>query len=581
MNPALLLACLLQGIGTSTAPVVINEFLYDHTGTDDREFVELYNRSGAAVDIGGWMLAAEDPTTTNPTYTIPMGTMLAAGDYYVLGSALVPNVDQVVGATNLWENDNESLTLKDSLGTTIDTLVYESNKGIWNAALAEGPGVYGNVTTPIALPGPMVHGRVRDGYDTDNNGYDFALLPQTPGTSNLGPSLLPLLENYDAAAVGSSSTTWTGSFVVPRVIDPATADANNPNAIALSPQGGNALIAWDPSGGGNASLLLSSTGDQFDVDAYVYFAAGSYSSTGIDQWESMSLGVGTTDTLGNHPNPGGFLSGMGVTGLVEANTGVAWTYIRFRDDPTGVVTNMLFLVDYNDGGGVGTTVLGSVPIVAGTNDGWQRLRLRVNGTKVEGWFGGTPGLNDGTMFSGTTAQRILGPVYIQYRELVSMNAETRPFTMDDLRIRRHGPGLDEVLPPSPCIGSGGCSPRIGWDSGTPVGLSMAPHAVTLTDAFPGGVAVLVVGLTAGPPFPMDLSLSFGGAPCWVLNDLVVYGAKLVAGPGPCRGTASIAVDLSGVPPGSGPVFGHWLLPDPGSMLGIPVTASDGISLTTQ
>ena len=55
--------------------VVINEFSYDDSSTDDAEFVELYNASGVAVDISGWQLRASNtvgpPDDNNADYTIP------------------------------------------------------------------------------------------------------------------------------------------------------------------------------------------------------------------------------------------------------------------------------------------------------------------------------------------------------------------------------------------------------------------------------------------------------------------------------------------------------------------------------
>ncbi len=59
---------------TTTAPntVVINEFLA-HTDDPDLDFIELYNRSTAAVDISGWFLS---DTTRSNLFTIPTGTVL-------------------------------------------------------------------------------------------------------------------------------------------------------------------------------------------------------------------------------------------------------------------------------------------------------------------------------------------------------------------------------------------------------------------------------------------------------------------------------------------------------------------------
>jgi len=136
---------MMQGAG---APVVINEFSYDDSGTDDREFVELYNSTKAAIDISGWKVDSADSSGPNKAYTVKPNTKLAAGAFYVMGSAKVPNVNQVVGTTNLWENSDESLTLRDSKGKSIDTLVYEGNKtpatATWNKGLFEKVPVWGN-----------------------------------------------------------------------------------------------------------------------------------------------------------------------------------------------------------------------------------------------------------------------------------------------------------------------------------------------------------------------------------------------------------------------------------------------------
>ena len=141
LSTSLLLAAAFLPQGGPSAPVVINEFSYDDSSTDDLQFVELYNRSGAPIDLSGWQLTSEDPSGSNFAVTLLPGTILAPGAFYVIGDSGVPNVDLALGANP--ENSEESLTLLDASGTVMDTLVYESNKGVWNAALAEGDGVWG------------------------------------------------------------------------------------------------------------------------------------------------------------------------------------------------------------------------------------------------------------------------------------------------------------------------------------------------------------------------------------------------------------------------------------------------------
>ena len=59
--------------------VVINEIMYKPiSGDSNDEYLELYNRSGASVDLSGWNF------TSGLGYTIPSGTLLAPGGYLVV-----------------------------------------------------------------------------------------------------------------------------------------------------------------------------------------------------------------------------------------------------------------------------------------------------------------------------------------------------------------------------------------------------------------------------------------------------------------------------------------------------------------
>jgi hypothetical protein len=74
--------------GTSNTPprlaaVVINEVMYHPISEDDNdEYVELYNRSGSAVDLGGWRLQG------GISFTFPSNTVIAAGGYVVVAENL-------------------------------------------------------------------------------------------------------------------------------------------------------------------------------------------------------------------------------------------------------------------------------------------------------------------------------------------------------------------------------------------------------------------------------------------------------------------------------------------------------------
>src|SRR5688500_10925062 len=137
------ICAILSSWNAACAAIIINEVVYDDGGTDDREFVELYNNGASAVDISGWVVRNSDtvaaPGDNNADFTIPATTSLAAGDYYVIGMTGVANVDLVVTGTQ--ENDNEGMELLDASGMVVDTLITELNKGpvaISTSATAEG-----------------------------------------------------------------------------------------------------------------------------------------------------------------------------------------------------------------------------------------------------------------------------------------------------------------------------------------------------------------------------------------------------------------------------------------------------------
>ncbi|MFQ5504409.1 MAG: lamin tail domain-containing protein [Planctomycetota bacterium] len=499
------LLCAMQGI--VNPPVVINEFSYDDTLTDDREFVELYNRSKAPVNISGWVLDSEDPFGKNKVYTIPSNTTLAPGAFWVLGSAKVPNVNQVVGTINLWENSQESLTLLDTSTPPkiIDTLIYEVVKGIWTTIpprkLLEGEGVWG---TFFSVDGHETSwSRLQDGMDTNNN-RDFHLLPSTPGKTNNPYLPLPYSENFDKLTSGGPVPKWGESFVKPKVIDPTKISVANPHVIKASPQGGLAAVQWDPAGGGNTAMLLHKGFKDVLLEAWVYFDA-KLENTG--ESETWSIGVqGGTGTFFNIPDPSGKL---GTT--FNANTGVSWIYQVTDTAAT------LYLVDHNDGGW-GTravtkpVVLGSVLVKPGVNDGWQRLRLQVVGNLAEGRFGGSYGFGDGVRIAGTISAPAHGGVYIGYRENVAQVPPTlRPFTFDRLQI---GPSPSQIslygtatksTVGTPIIGTNGV-PVLGWAQFRVTGSGLVKNNISLVILGTKKVNVPLVGgvpgltLLANPEF---------------------------------------------------------------------------------
>ncbi|MCB9880378.1 MAG: CHRD domain-containing protein [Planctomycetes bacterium] len=642
---SLLLSLSMIGAPQGSGSIVINEFSYDDSGTDDREYVELYNPTKSDIDISGWLLEAADDATpdNNPDYTIPANTVLKAGAYYVIGSALVDNVDLVVGTTNLWENDSESITLKDASGKIIDTVVYEANKG-WPAAkanLIEGEGVWGNYTgihgslmslgfamllgknqVPVnastangratlkfdsttgnisirvvtrgitgtaahlhqgakgtnggvlvplsqtapgvwtgsgtlsateitaylagdcyinvhsaANPGGEIRGQAletvstswsRYSGDTDDNGYDFHLMPSTPGMSNDLLEAMPYAANFDAMADESEVDEWAGSFTFAHVIDPTTVSTSNPNAIPVSPQGGKAAAFWDSSGGGNANILMVPAAGVAVFEAYVYIDTKTVPTGETETW---SIGFGTTGTFYNTPDPGGSLSFT-----ANGNTGIAWTYQNLS---TGA---NLYLVDNNNGGDgtsaiTSSRILATIPLTA-ANSGWQRLRLEVNDKSGVASFGGTLGCADGASYAFSLDQQDWkGParcVYVGYREFLASNATCRPVTLDAVSVTVSS-SENEIYGTAKATTKG--TPKIGANSPATVGNNA--FAIELSGLVPSGASILVYGSRL--PTPVDMT-KLGGQTGSFLYVLPLFtlgvradasGEATVAIPVPC------------------------------------------------
>lgn len=419
-----------QGPAGTSPSLYINEFSYDDSSTDDLEFVEIFNGGTSPVDLTGWILESRDPSGLN--FSLALGTsILQPGDFFVVGNAAVPNVD-LVRPNGFLENDNESLTLIDPNSNIVDTLIYESNKGIFDPLLAQGEGIWDNRQlvedgTPISIS------RYMDGYQQFDNGLAFGNLPWTPGAPNhLGTG--NYFDDFDALVPPAEAPRWDGSFknlraIDPTVVGPAIGVNNlNPSAIPASPQGGNAAIFWDETGGGNLGVHLGAPSIASSFEAWVYLPANS--SPASNRHESWSIGVGgSCGDLYNTPDPSGVL-GSGF--VANGNTGYSWTFQTLNTGST------LYLFDHNNGGwgasaGTAPTILATIPISAGVNDGWQRLSIGVANGTLTARFGGTLGNPDGTLFSFGVPD-LVGTVYLGYRELLDDNTTTRPITLDAVTI---------------------------------------------------------------------------------------------------------------------------------------------------
>ncbi len=119
--------------------IVINEIMADPpSGQRDGEFIELYNKGVAAVNVGGWRL------DDDVDLTIPANTMIAPGGYLVLAAnaAFLNTNYGGLSAVGNWSgslaNSGNRVQLKDSFGNLVDQVDYRFG-GEW-PELAAGDG---------------------------------------------------------------------------------------------------------------------------------------------------------------------------------------------------------------------------------------------------------------------------------------------------------------------------------------------------------------------------------------------------------------------------------------------------------
>jgi hypothetical protein len=151
------------------------------TNAASDEFVEIVNAGTAAADLSGWKLVYRSASGTSDIVlaTIPDGTTLAAGAFYLFGGAGYAGgapADQSF-STGIAATGG-GVGLRDAGGALIDSVGY----GTATNAFVEGTVAPAPPTT--AAPGSSL-ARTPDGDDTDDNAADFVIDPSpTPKASN-------------------------------------------------------------------------------------------------------------------------------------------------------------------------------------------------------------------------------------------------------------------------------------------------------------------------------------------------------------------------------------------------------------
>ncbi len=464
--------------------VVINEIVEDEqdfeTGDvpDTREFVELYNPGATAIDISGWTLSVTDLGAVGTPVLIsdamPPGSMIAPGGYFVIGAAIVPNVNFTPAAGELWPNSNPNGTVWElrnpnlTGSTLVDAVGLDTFRGVEleNASQEQldqiaagqtvGPnargGWWGQIESLSNNPDdenfpnlPQSIARYIDGRDRNINGYDFGMIPATPGASNALPQAAThVVPDVTSLAVGSVlKNEYYASFKLPYVFDPAQVGPAglggqpiNPNIIPASPQGGKAIIAYDETGGGNA-VYSKSYVNKFEISAFIDpRPLNAAAADTAPQSEATIYGIGTTDPLFGTPNSADLLTGLpggNVASSSNGSTGLGWL-IQRREIFNGgspVTNTVLQLLDMNDGGdGViadNDWQIKATYDLTGMTEAWHTLSIDYDPAT-----GNVTAKFDAQTTTFMTAANLVGTFYAGYRENLpgAGIATMRPPTFD-------------------------------------------------------------------------------------------------------------------------------------------------------
>jgi hypothetical protein len=155
----------------------VNEIQTGGTVSAADEFVEIVNGGTSSVNIGGWKLVYRSAAGTSDIAlaTIPDGTTIVAGGFYLLGGSSYagpPAADQSF-STSLAAGGG-GVALRDGSGTIVDAVGY----GTATNSFVEG-------TAVAAPPGGSSAARIPDGKDTNNNASDLTVTATpTPRAAN-------------------------------------------------------------------------------------------------------------------------------------------------------------------------------------------------------------------------------------------------------------------------------------------------------------------------------------------------------------------------------------------------------------
>jgi hypothetical protein len=256
--------------------IVISEFRTRGPAGGNDEFVELYNLSSAAVDVGGWQLRGSNATGfVSIRTTIPAGTMIEPGCYFLFANSAAysgttaADLSYSTGVTNDGGIELTSPTegMIDAAGMSVGSFFRE-----------------GTPLVPLSTDANQSYERLPGGaaghVDTDNNFADFELLEPSNPQNSASPCI---------TSGGPTSPSGVGAADPSSVMPGESADLSVTVTPGTNPDSTGLAVAADLSAiGGSATQAFDDT----DGDGTFTFAATVADGTAVGL---KSLPVTITD----------------------------------------------------------------------------------------------------------------------------------------------------------------------------------------------------------------------------------------------------------------------------------------------
>jgi len=252
---------------TPPAPVhlVISEFRTRGPNGADDEFVELYNPTGAAVNIGGWTIKRSTScgTSTYILVSITSGTILQAGQHFLAATTVtgIPSPDQTFSPSLA---DDGGLALVNTTGTVIDEV------GMCISTMFRE----GTNLLPLSGNANRSYERRIGGstscYDLDNNTADFVLISPSNPQNKASPIVM-----------------CTGVIIYTPTRTPTRTPTHTPTRIATNLPGSVVINEFLP----HPSTDWNSDGTTSTGDEYIELINMGTASISLKNWK-LDNGVG-------------------------------------------------------------------------------------------------------------------------------------------------------------------------------------------------------------------------------------------------------------------------------------------------